>query len=171
MSSPVVLILGATGTIGGALVEELLPDHVAGRLKLIAAVRRPESARRFEERGIEARQLDLDAPETDGLEPLVRAMRGIDRLFLLTGYDVKMLAQSKAAVDSARAAEVSHLVHLGVHARDDTTIVHFAWHQLVEAYIEKSGLGYTHLHPSTFMQNLLANRGADSATLGPIPVS
>jgi uncharacterized protein YbjT (DUF2867 family) len=132
-------------------------------LKLIAATRQPAAARRCEARGIEARQIDLDAAETDGLVPLVEAMRGVDRLFLLTGYDVRMLAQSKAAVDAARATGISHLVHLGVHARDDTTIVHFAWHQLIEAYIERSGLGYTHLHPGTFMQDLLVRRGAESA--------
>jgi uncharacterized protein YbjT (DUF2867 family) len=166
MSPPAVLVIGATGTIGSALVDELVPDHVAGRLRLLAAVRRPEAARPFEDRGIDARLIDLDAPETDGLESLADAMRDVDRLFLLTGYDVKMLAQSKAAVDAARAAGVSHLVHLGVHARDDTTIVHFAWHQLIEAYIEKSGLGYTHLHPSTFMQNLLVGRGSEGAPPG-----
>lgn len=39
-------------------------------------------------------------------------------------------------------------------ATEDTTIVHFAWHQLIEAYIERSGLAYTHLRPASFMQNL-----------------
>jgi uncharacterized protein YbjT (DUF2867 family) len=147
-------------------VDQLRPDHLDSRLKLVAAVRRPEAARTFEERGIEARLIDLDAAETRGLAPMASAMRGVDRVFLLTGYDVKMLAQSKAAVDAAKAADVSHVVHLGVHASDDTTVVHFVWHQLVEAYIERSGLGYTHLHPTTFMQNILAPGGPGGAPPG-----
>jgi NAD(P)H dehydrogenase (quinone) len=168
MSAPAILVLGATGKIGGALIEELLPDHAAGRLRLVAAARRAEAVRQLEERGVEARHIDLGVAETQGLEPILDAMDGIDRLFLLTGYDVKMLAQSKAAIDAAKAAGVGHIVHLGVHARDDTTIAHFGWHQLVEAYIERSRLGYTHLHPASFMQNLPMLARLGGATLGVI---
>ncbi|WP_437622733.1 NmrA family NAD(P)-binding protein [Sorangium sp. So ce1151] len=154
MAIPVILVFGATGKIGGALVEELLPDHAAGRVKLVAAVRRPEAAPAFEARGLEARLIDLDLAETRGLEPIVGAMRGVDRVFLLTGYDVRMIAQSKAAIDAARAVGASQIVHVGAHASPDTTIVHFAWHQVVEAYIDRSGVDATHLHPTSFMQNL-----------------
>jgi uncharacterized protein YbjT (DUF2867 family) len=44
MSIPTVFVFGATGNVGGAVIRELLPDHQAGRLKLIAGVRRPEAA-------------------------------------------------------------------------------------------------------------------------------
>ncbi|WP_437655134.1 NmrA family NAD(P)-binding protein [Sorangium sp. So ce1182] len=154
MAIPVILVFGATGKIGGALVEELLPAHAAGRVKLVAAVRRPEAAPAFEARGLEARLIDLDLAETRGLEPIVGAMRGVDRVFLLTGYDVRMIAQSKAAIDAARAVGASQIVHVGAHASPDTTIVHFAWHQVVEAYIDRSGVDATHLRPTSFMQNL-----------------
>ncbi|MGK3968009.1 NmrA family NAD(P)-binding protein [Sorangium sp. So ce118] len=154
MAIPVILVFGATGKIGGALVEELLPDHAAGRVKLVAAVRRPEAAPAFEARGLETRLIDLDLAEARGLEPLVGAMRGVDRVFLLTGYDVRMIAQSKAAIDAARAVGASQIVHVGAHASPDTTIVHFAWHQVVEAYIDRSGVDATHLRPTSFMQNL-----------------
>jgi uncharacterized protein YbjT (DUF2867 family) len=30
-----------------------------------------------------------------------------------------------------------------------------AWHQIVERYIEASGIAWTHLHPNVFMENLL----------------
>lgn len=83
-----------------------------------------------------------------------------------SGYTVQMLAQSKAAIDAAKAAGVSHLVHLGAYASDDTTIVHLGWHQLVETYIERSGLGYTHLRPNSFMQNLLTLSRADDGRSG-----
>jgi uncharacterized protein YbjT (DUF2867 family) len=49
---------------------------------------------------------------------------------------------------------VAHVVRVGVHASPDTTIAHFGWHQMIEAYLERSGLAYTHLHPTSFMQNL-----------------
>jgi uncharacterized protein YbjT (DUF2867 family) len=151
---PAILVLGATGRIGSAVVEQLLPDHAAGRVRLVAAVRRPEAARQLAARGLDVREIDLNVAERRGLAPVVDALRGIDRVLVLTGYDVKMLAQSKAVVDAAQAAGALHLVHIGVLAAPDTTIVHFAWHQLVEAYIERAGLGYTHLHPASFMQML-----------------
>jgi NAD(P)H dehydrogenase (quinone) len=154
MSTPAVFVFGATGNIGSAVIRELLPDHQAGRLKLIAAVRRPEAAPGFERQGIETRLIDLDRAEMEGLAPVVEAMRGADRVFLLTGYEVKMLAQSKAALDAAKVVGVSHMVHLGANARPDTTTVHPGWHQLVEAYIERSGISFTHLRPSQFMQTL-----------------
>jgi NAD(P)H dehydrogenase (quinone) len=154
MAKPAVLIFGATGTIGGALVNELLPDHKAGRLKLVAAVRRPEAAAALESQGLETRLIDLNRAEMEGLAPVVDAMRGANRVFLLTGYDVKMLAQSKAAIDAAKVVGVSHMVHIGANARPNTTTVHLGWHQLVEAYIERSGIGFTHLRPSQFMQTL-----------------
>lgn len=49
---------------------------------------------------------------------------GIERVFLLTGYDVSMLGQSKAVVDAAKNAGVNHIVHMGAYATDDTTIMH-----------------------------------------------
>jgi NAD(P)H dehydrogenase (quinone) len=155
MSPPLVLVLGATSKIGRPLIDELLPDHHAGRLTLVAAVHRRDSAAAFELRGIEARRIDLDTAPRDGLTPLARAFAGVDRLFLLTGYDVRMLAQSKAAIDAAVAAGASHIVHVGAHARPDTSIVHLGWHQLIEAYIERAGPRWTHLHPTSFMQNLM----------------
>jgi uncharacterized protein YbjT (DUF2867 family) len=149
-----VLVIGATGAIGAALVDALVPDHQAGRLRIVATTRRPEDATWLEQRGVDVRRLDLDEAETAGLEAVRPAFAGADRVFLLTGYDVRMLARSKAAVDAAKVEGASHLVHVGVSASPDTTVVHFAWHQLIEAYIERSGLAYTHVRPTSFMQNL-----------------
>jgi len=70
-----------------------------------------------------------------------------------------MLRQSKALIDQAKIAGVKHIVHLGACGRDDTTVAHWAWHQLVERYIEWSGFSFTHLRPETFMQNMLSYGG------------
>jgi uncharacterized protein YbjT (DUF2867 family) len=155
MSAPSVLVLGATGRTGGALVDQLLDAHREGEVTLIAAVRRPEDSAAFTERGIETRHIDLDSAERHGLAPIVTALRDVRRVFLASGYDVRMLSQAKVAIDAARLAGVDHLVHLGVHAEPDTTVVHYGWHQLVEAHLARSGLGHTNLHPTAFMQNLL----------------
>jgi len=97
--------------------------------------------------GKDCRFLDLDDPRIFAL-----ALAGVDRVFLLTGYTVAMLTRSKTLVDAARKAGVSHIVHVGVFAEWDTTDAHFAWHQMIEKYIDASGIAWTHLHPNMFME-------------------
>lgn len=120
----------------------------------MAAVRSPEKATAFIDRGIGTAILDLDDESTH-----LPALEGIRSLFVLTGYTVDMLRQSKALLDNAKKAGVRHVVHLGACGRDDTTVAHWAWHQFVERYIEWSGFSFTHLRPETFMQNLLSYGG------------
>ncbi|MDT5027651.1 MAG: hypothetical protein QOE61_4077, partial [Micromonosporaceae bacterium] len=46
---------------------------------------------------------------------------------------------------------------------------HFAWHELVERYIEGSGVPWAHLHPHVFMDNLLtSNRPRDGHLYWPM---
>ncbi|WP_315315614.1 NmrA family NAD(P)-binding protein [Pantoea vagans] len=139
---PVVLVLGATGTIGNHIVKELDDKDVHLRI----ASRKQDTVNQLRREGKDGVYLDLDKPETFAL-----ALAGVDRVFLLTGYSVAMLTQSKTLVDAAKKAGVSHIVHVGVFAEWDTTDAHFVWHQLIEKYIEASGIAWTHLHPNMFM--------------------
>jgi len=95
--------------------------------------------------------LDLDRPET-----FPEALTGVDRLFLATGYTVGMVHQSKTIVDAAADAGVSFIVHLGIFGNGRLTYPYATWHEMVERYIEGSGVAWTHLHPHFFMDNLLA---------------
>jgi NAD(P)H dehydrogenase (quinone) len=148
-SKPVVLVFGTTGQTGQLIVKEF--DHDPAGVHVRLAARKPEQVERLRAEGRDAVLLDLDDPTTFG-----QALAGVDRLFLLTGYSVAMLTQSKTLVDAAVKAGVRHVVHLGVFANWDCTDPHFAWHQMVERYIEGSGLAWTHLHPNVFME-LLSN--------------
>ncbi|MFD2934180.1 SDR family oxidoreductase [Spirosoma flavum] len=150
-SKPTILITGVTGQIGGDTLRQLRDDPT---ITLVAAVRSLDKAQSFDQQGIRTVTLDFDKEET--LRP---ALEGIDRVLLVTGYTVDMLRQSKAFLDQAHQAGVSHIVHLGACGRDDTTVAHWAWHQLVERYIEWLGFSFTHLRPETFMQNLLSYGG------------
>ena len=142
-----VLVLGSSGTVGKKIVAELAQsEDVSVRL----SSRRPADVDRLRSEGKDAVYLDLDKPETFGV-----ALAGVDRLFVLTGYTVAMLAQSKTLIDAAYKAGVKHIVHLGVFAEWDCTDPHFVWHQLIESYVKASGMGWTHLHPNMFMENIL----------------
>jgi uncharacterized protein YbjT (DUF2867 family) len=146
-----ILITGATGQVGGKTIDRLIDER---EIEVVAAVRSPQKATAFTERGIATALLDLDDVSTH-----LPALQGIDGLFVLTGYTVDMLRQSKALLDNAKKAGVQHVVHLGACGRDDTTVAHWAWHQFVERYIEWAGFSFTHLRPETFMQNLLSYGG------------
>lgn len=158
--TPTVLITGATGQIGGDTLRMLLTDD---SITVVAAVRSEAKAEPFKAQGIRTVIMDFDKEET-----LAPALQGIDRALLVTGYTVDMLRQSKAFLDQAKKAGVQHVVHLGACGRDDTTIGHWAWHQLVERYIEWSGFSFTHLRPECFMQNLLSYDGTQAVKSGVI---
>ena len=145
---PTVLIIGATGQTGRLIVADF--DRDSGNARLRLAARKQADIDKMKSAGKDAVHLDLDDPQT-----FATALAGVDRLFLLTGYSVDMLVQSKTLVDAARKASVGHIVHQGIFGQWDCTDPHFAWHQMIEKYIEASGIAWTHLHPNVFMDNLL----------------
>lgn len=144
-----IFVTGATGTVGNAVMRSLSADSRDGRIALAGAARSPEAAERLRGQGFAAVEFDFDRPET--LRP---ALRGVDAVFLATGYSVEMLVQSKRLLDAAAAEGVGHVVHLGAHAPADTPHAHFAWHQLVERAIQGMGFSFTHLHPNFFMDTV-----------------
>jgi NAD(P)H dehydrogenase (quinone) len=143
-----VLITGATGRIGGAVFRELKGDQ---SIQPIVAARVPEKAAAL---GLSAVLFDYDRTET-----IAPALEGIDSIFVVTGYTVEMLRQSKSLVDHARKSGVRHIVHLGACGSDDVEVAHHGWHQFVERYIEWSGIAYTHIRPEIYMQILLGYAG------------
>ncbi len=145
-SKPVILTLGVTGQLGKIVADHL---HKDDSISLRVTSRKKEQLPKLKEHYGNAVFMDLDDPRT-----FEAALKDVDRLFLLTGYTVAMLVQSKAVVDAAKKAGVKHIVHLGVFTpKFDCYDLHFAWHQLIEAYIKVSGIPYTFLHPNCFMQN------------------
>ena len=97
-----VLVMGATGQVGGALVPRLVADQ---GVEVVAAARTPAKAKHL---GVEVVEFDLDRIDT-----FAPALEGIDRIFMATVYTVDMLRQSKDLVNSAKRAGVQQIVHLG----------------------------------------------------------
>src|SRR5471030_969249 len=152
-----VLVMGATGQVGGALIRHLTD---VPSLEIVAAARNVSKASTLE---VPVVHLDLDDIET-----FAPALSNVDRLFMATGYTVDMLRQSKDLVNYAKRAGVKQIVHLGACGDDDTRVAHYGWHQFIERYIEWSGLAFTHLSPEIFMQNLLGYGGESYVNRGVI---
>jgi NAD(P)H dehydrogenase (quinone) len=161
-NTPRVLVLGATGRTGAAVVKKLVVTP--GQAVPVRASRSETTVEQWIKKGKEAVRIDLDDPDT-----FPAALEGIDRVFLMTGYTSAMNHQTKTLVDAAEDADVSFVVHLGVFSDKRSTDPHFAWHELVERYIAGSKLAWANVHPHVFMENLLGiNRLRDGRLVWPM---
>lgn len=147
--APRVLVTGATGSVGAAVVAAL--EQSPEQVTAVRATRNRATAELWRRQGYQAVHLDLDQPDT-----FPAALVGIDRVFLMAGYTAAMNEQGKTLVDAAEDAGVSFMVHLGVFGDGRSTDPHFAWHELVERYIKGSTLAWANVHPHVFMENLLS---------------
>ncbi|MFC5828962.1 NAD(P)H-binding protein [Nonomuraea insulae] len=155
-----ILVTGATGTIGRELVRQLDDGDVPTRV----LVRDPARAGDLPARA-ERVIGDLDRPDT--LKP---AFTGADRLFLLTpGIGT---AHTAAAVAAAVAAGVRHVVHLSSNnVLGDPMPAMGRWHHEREEIIRACGIPATILRPAGFMTNALQWAGtiaADGYVIDPI---
>src|SRR5437762_910811 len=147
-SSRSLLVLGVTGQVGTLVAQHLKRSEV----HFSAGTRRKANLEELAHQFGASRFIDLDDPRT-----FDEALKDITGLFLLTGYTVAMLVQSKSLIDAARRNGVKHIVHLGAFTRDhDAYATVSAWHQMVEAYLRDSSIAWTTLHPNMFMQSFLS---------------
>jgi len=89
---------------------------------------------------------------------LYNTIAGSKRLFLTTSFSEKMADFQNNAIDVAREAGVEHIVKLstkGVSEKSDFLIPKL--HYQIEQKLKSSGLNWTILQPSAFMQNWLGD--------------
>src|SRR5437879_2151170 len=142
-----VLVLGVTGQVGKRVATNLKKR----KANFSVGSRRKANLRELADQFGSSRLIDLDDPRT-----FDQALKNVTSIFLITGYTVDMLVQSKSLIDAAKRNGVNHIVHLGAFTRDhDAYATVFAWHQMIEAYIRDSGVAWTNLHPNMFMQSFL----------------
>src|SRR5712672_1328970 len=147
-SSSNLLVLGATGQVGKFVAKSLRKSAA----NFSVGTRRKANLEELADQFGASRFIDLDDPRT-----FDKALKNITGIFLITGYTVDMLVQSKSIIDAAKRNGVNHIVPLGVFTRDhDAYSTVFAWHQMIEAYLRDSGVAWTNLHPNMFMQSFLS---------------
>jgi NAD(P)H dehydrogenase (quinone) len=105
MQQPKILVTGATGRTGRAVVDELLAKGVPVRAMVHAEDARSAA---FERKGVETVVADMfDA------EQLLAAMRGTQRAYYLPFYDPYMIQSATAFAIAAREAKLEAIVSLG----------------------------------------------------------
>jgi uncharacterized protein YbjT (DUF2867 family) len=153
MPNPTVLVTGATGQQGGAVVRHLL----AAGFSIRTLVRNPESAasQALAQKGVQVVPGDFGQPES-----LRRAMIGVDRVFsvqpFLRGKSYLEVQWGKDVADAAANEGVSHFVYTSVlGAGSAPDVPHFAGKAEIEGHIQSTRMPHTILQPGGFMENLL----------------
>jgi uncharacterized protein YbjT (DUF2867 family) len=139
------LITGATGNIGSLVVERLLERGDRPRV----LVRDAEKARsRYGDR------VDVFVGDFSDAAAMKAALAGVEAFLLVSSID-DLVARDKVAVKSARAAGVKHLVKISSLAIPQKDVGTGVWHAQGEAAIRASGVPFTFIRPSGFMENCL----------------
>jgi len=139
-----ILVTGSTGKVGQQLVHSLQQAKVEFR----ALARSDGSARELAGKGVQVVRGDLADPAS-----MRTALRGVDTLFLLSAGADPFAAEA-ATVGIAKAAGVRRIVKLSVNGADaDATNSFLRGHARVDRLIEDSGMAWTFVRPTFFMQN------------------
>ena len=155
MSKP-ILVTGATGQQGGAVVKALLEKGLAVR----AITRHPdgEKARALKAARVEVVQGDYEHPDS-----LKAAGSGVSAAWVVsTPFDPSVgtageARQGVTAIDALKEAGVPHIAYSSVSDADKATgIPHFDSKFKVEEHLKASGVAYTITAPVYFSDNTTA---------------
>src|SRR5258708_4562182 len=156
-SAKAVLVIGATGQQGGAVVQALQRTDFA-----IHALIRPGGSRRSRSQSVtrlEQQGVQIVPGDLDDAVSLRRAMDGAYGVFSVTTFQDKgVIAEEergKRAADAAHQTGVQHFVYSSVGgAERNSGVPHFESKWQVEQHMRAIGLPHTILRPTTFMTNL-----------------
>lgn len=143
-----ILITGATGNTGAQIARGLIERGHSVRV----GVRDPKKAAALAGLGAEVVRYDYDAPET-----LAPAFAGVERVYLLTPFAPGFERLGALAIEAARGAGVRYALRISAVGADPRSDFWPArGHGLVEKQLAESGLDYTILQPTFFMDNLFS---------------
>ena len=146
-----ITVFGATGTTGVPLVDTLL----AKGAKVRAVTSDPAKLDALKAKGCEAIVADFTDPAA-----LNRACLTAERIYLVTPAHRDMRRWKADAIEAAKAAGVRHVVlATGLGASPKARLTFGMWHSETQELLKESGLGWTFVQPTYFMQNLLWQAG------------
>lgn len=161
-----ILVVGGTGNVGGEVVKLLVKRNADVRLLVRKEVAPPVP-------GVEVSIGDLLDPAS-----VVKAMEGVDRLYLLNAVVPDELTQGLIAYDLAKRLKLKHIVYHSVFAVDRfKDVPHFASKLAIENAIREFDVPFTIIRPNYFMQNdatlkeALSKAGVYPMPLGTVGIS
>jgi uncharacterized protein YbjT (DUF2867 family) len=147
-----VLVTGATGNVGSRVILELLERGVPVR----ALVRDQGKASEMLGDGVELTVGDFGDPES-----LLRALEGVESVFLACANQPRQVEYETRVIDAARDMGAGRIVKLSALGTErGSSVAFWDWHARIEAHLRASGIPSVVLRPSFSMANLLASAEA-----------
>jgi uncharacterized protein YbjT (DUF2867 family) len=144
-----VLVTGATGNVGAAVVRELRARDVATR----AFVRDGGKAAARIGEDVELAIGDFSDPGS-----IEGALAGVDRVFLACGNVPGQVEHERAVIDAAARAGVERIVKLSANGAEPGSPLSFwDWHGRIENHLVHAGLPTVLLRPNNYLSNLFAS--------------
>ncbi|MBP1651561.1 MAG: family oxidoreductase [Bacteroidetes bacterium] len=143
-----ILITGAAGNLGSAIIDSMLKKVPANQIA--AFVRSEQKAEQLKKLGLNIRIGDYN-----DVASLDNAMKGIDKVLLISGLSLERLKEHTNVVDAAKKAGVKQIVYTGVTMKDAATSplkVLMESHFQTEDYIRASGITYTFLRNTLYAE-------------------
>jgi uncharacterized protein YbjT (DUF2867 family) len=164
-----ILVIGGTGKVGSAVVNELRKRNATVR----ALVRKRDASSAPAPEGVELVTGDLLDPVS-----VEQALQGVDKLYLLNAVVPDELTQGLIAYDLAKRLKLKHVVYHSVFKVEAfTDVPHFAAKLAIENAIRAFDLPFTIIRPNYFFQNdvtlklPLMNAAVYPTPLGPKGIS
>ncbi|WP_327140712.1 NmrA family NAD(P)-binding protein [Nocardia sp. NBC_01327] len=158
-----IIVTGATGTLGSQIVQQLLERIPADRIGV--SVRDTARAADLAARGVRVRQGDFAAPDS-----LVSAFEGATQLLLISSNETggSAVARHTAAIDAACAAGAARILytsHQGAAA--DSLFAPMPDHAATERYLAETGTPCTSLRNGFYASTvpLLLGRALETGEL------
>lgn len=146
-----ITVFGATGTTGAPLVDTLLAKGASVR----AVTSAPSKLDALRAKGCEAVAADFTDPAA-----LAQACDDAEKIYLVTPAHLNMRQWKTNVIEAAKAAGVRHIVvATGLGASPKAGLTFGKWHSETQELLKQSGLDWTFVQPTYFMQNLLWQTG------------
>lgn len=147
-----ILVTGATGGLGKAVVENLLKTVSPGVISVL--VRDPAKAADLQAQGVTIKPGDYN-----DYASLVAAFTGVNKLFLVSSNDVpNRVPQHTNAISAAKEAGVQHVIYTSFQRKteDGSSAAAFVAeaHLATEKLLKESGLTYTILKNALYLDVL-----------------
>lgn len=145
-------VTGATGNLGGLVVDALIERGVAPA-DIVAVVRNADKASPLAERGVVVRVADYSDSAA-----MTAALAGVDKLLLVSGSEVgQRIAQHTNVIEAAEAAGVGLIAYTSLLAADTSGVSLAPEHKATEERLAASGIPAVFLRNGWYWENYLGS--------------
>lgn len=154
-----IAVTGATGHLGGLVIESLINRGVAAT-DIVAIVRDEAKAAPLAEKGI-----TIGVAPYEDEAALTAALQGVERLVLISGSEVgKRFAQHTNIVNAAKAAGVAFIAYTSLLNVETSELGLAPEHRDTEDLLAASGIGFALLRNGWYWENYASSIGSAKAS-------